>query len=259
MFHYTVLRKENPGAARGSASRRFFEAARETSLPSSFEPSTIVLGPEFLVPPEVYFPRTLPLWKTLQTLRGNSHDVAPVGNYLSDTAQLQKFNLISNGSFESTVRDNEWVPFSGTQFRLTNSAAHTGQRGVEIYLPQTGSAFSHDVTHSCIAPRALTYAVYVQTRVANAVSARIIFKASNGRILSVNGSNTAPADGRWHQLVISGISPVQTCVVGVDISNIGPGSASASIDDAVLLLHPGTVNGSGIVDFQPPESLVSRQ
>jgi hypothetical protein len=259
LFHFTILRKENPGADRGLAVQRFFKIARQTSLPSSFQPNTMVLGPELLVPPEVYFPRAMPLWKTLQTLRGNTHDVAPVANYLADTAQLQEFNLITKGSFESTVREKDWMTFSGTQFRLTASAAHSGQHGAEIYFPQLGSAFSYDLARGCIKPKALTYAVYVQTRIPNAVSARIIFKASNGRILSVNVSNAAPGDGMWHQLVVSGISPMETCIVGVDISNLGAGPAAAMVDDAVLLLHPATVNSSGNVLFQPPESLMSKK
>jgi hypothetical protein len=258
VFHCATLKRENPGADRGLAVQRFLQLAIRSTFPAGSASGEVVLGPELLVPTEVYRPRTMPLWKILQVLQGSTKDVVPVREYVGDVEHLRPYNLITNGGFESGMGP-EWIGFSGTQFHATAGEAHSGRLGAQLFFPVRNAAFSRDVIRGCALlskSKIFTYTVYVNTRVSNALLARIIFKGPDGAILSTGESKLAAGDGLWHQLVVSGLSPAGACLVEVDLSNSSAEPVTAMIDDAMLLLHPGVVKADGTVMFQSPASLL---
>jgi hypothetical protein len=194
----------------------------------------------------------------LQVIEGNIHRVVPVEKYLSNENQLMQFNLIRNGGFEEPLGISNWRSYGGTQFSRDTSAKHHGEYGVSISFPVPGSVFSGDVVHTCspnLVGKVFTFAVQAKTQVPGALVARTVFKAADGTILALYGSEPHSGDAQWHQLVTGGLSPPGTCTIGVDLIDDGPIGLTAMIDDSLLLLHPGIVSADGVPSFQPPQEV----
>jgi hypothetical protein len=79
----------------------------------------------------------------------------------------------------------------------------------------------------------------------------MLFKARDGRILAAFSSEPHSGDAQWHQLITGGLSPPETCTIGVDLSDDGTSGVTGMVDDALLLLHPGILSADGIPSFQP--------
>ena len=260
-FHIKTTRVENIDADRGSRVQEFLRAVRNASFPSQVPSRSVVLGADFQVPPYVIPPRR-PLWMILQVLKGNTHDVVPVENYLSTENELVKFNLIPNGGFEEPLSSHGWQTLAGAQFSWDTGAKRDGEYGVHLSLPQRDSAFANDAVHNCspsVSGKVFTFAVQAETGTPAALIARITFKAADGKLLATYASEPHAGDGQWHQLVTGGLSPPGTCTVSVDVSNGALVGLNAAIDDTLLLLHPGIVDADGVPSFQPPQEISNRR
>jgi len=258
-FHIKTTRVENLDAERGKKAQEFLTGAKKASYPEHMPEGTTVLGAAFQVPPALIPPRR-PLWMILQVLEGNRHTVVPVENYLEHAQTLDTFNIVRDGGFEKQVENRDWRSFEGAEFSQNSQAAHRGEYGMSISLPKHGSAFSDNVIRTCsseLAEKVFTYAISVRTVSANALVARMLFKASDGTILSIYSSEPAPGDGQWHQLITGGLSPRGTCSVGIDVEDDGITRVSAMVDDALLVLHPGLVNARNEPIFTLPSVITS--
>jgi len=69
--------------------------------------------------------------------------------------------------------------------------------------------------------------------------------------LAAFSSEPHSGDAQWHQLITGGLSPPETCTIGVDLSDDGTSGVTGMVDDALLLLHPGILSADGIPSFQP--------
>jgi hypothetical protein len=76
---------------------------------------------------------------------------------------------------------------------------------------------------------------------------------ADGRILAAFSSEPHSGDAQWHQLIAAGLSPTGTCIIGVDMTNAGTSGLSGTLDDALLLLHPGILSADGVPSFQTPQ------
>jgi hypothetical protein len=194
----------------------------------------------------------------LQVIEGNTQTVVPVEKYLSKEDELMQFNLIRNGGFEEPLGVGDWRSYGGAQFSRDTSAKRRGEYGVSISFPVSGSVFSGDVVHNCspnVVGKVFTFAVQAKTHVPAALVARTLFKAADGTILALYGSEPHSGDDQWHQLVTGGLSPPGTCTVGVDLIDEGQVALTAMIDDSLLLLHPGILSADGVPSFQRPQEV----
>lgn len=255
-FHSMVIRQFNLAADRGDVARKFLKVARQATYPAPMPPGTAVLGPELPVPFEIT-PSHLPVWMIFQVLDQSTTSVVPVADYLSNENALAPFNLVRNGGFDASMA-SDWIALGGAQIVESPAAAHSGQSGASLVLPPN-AAISQNVLSNCSsAGRIFTFAIETKTAQPGALAARIIFKDVKNTILDTSESQPHPGDSQWHQLVISGLSPPGACVVGVDLTNEAKAVVAASADDALLVLHPGTVDASGKVVFQRPDLLLTR-
>ncbi len=260
-FHGYVIRKINPGANRGIRTQQFLRIGRQATYPSSMQAGEAILGPELPVPEYVLAPGYFPLWKVFQVLEGNTGTVVPVGPYLQDKGASFPANLISNGGFEEPAGESPWKTYGGARFIQNRLASRTGNFGAEAVLPSSG-ALSQDVITSCpvsISGRILTFSVQARTNRPSALTARIIFKNYEETILETYHSLPHPGDDQWHQVLVSGLSPEETCIVGVDVTNESSSELTAMLDDALLVAHPGTVDDKGKVRFQTIEQILTPQ
>jgi hypothetical protein len=69
--------------------------------------------------------------------------------------------------------------------------------------------------------------------------------------LAAFSSEPHSGDAQWRQLITGGLSPTETCTIGVDLSDDGTSGVTGMVDDALLLLHPGILSADGIPSFQP--------
>jgi len=253
VFHAENTVVDNVAADRGANVQEFLAAARKASFPAQSQKGTSVLGAAFAVP--TYFtPARRPLWMIFQVLDHNTKRVLPEEKYLMDEEKLEQFNLVRNGGFEQPLGPSEWRTFAGAEFSRDAGAGHHGEYGININLPAPGSAFSRDVVNDCspnVAGKVFTFAVEAKTRVPAALIARMLFKARDGRILAAFSSEPHSGDAQWHQLITGGLSPPETCTIGVDLSDDGTSGVTGMVDDALLLLHPGILSADGIPSFQP--------
>jgi hypothetical protein len=192
-----------------------------------------------------------------QVLDRSTKRVVPVERYLNDETKLEQFNLINNGGFEQPLRPGEWRTFGGAGFSRDGDAdvRHHGEYGVKINLSAPGAAFSRDVVNDCstnAAGKAFTFTIEAKTRIPNALAARMLFKAGDGTILAAYSSEPHSGDAQWHQLITGGLSPPETCAISVDVVDDGTSGVTAMLDDALLLLHPGTLSADGLPVFQSP-------
>ena len=251
-FHGQVIRKFNPGADRGIRTQQFLQIAKQATYPGTIQAGEAILGPELAVPAYVSAPGYFPLWKVFQVLEGNTQTIVPIGDYLRDKDASFAASLIRNGGFENSLADSPWKTYGGARSEQNRFASRTGNFGVETVLPRSG-AFSQDVITSCpvtISGRILTFSVQARTNRPGALAARIIFKNYENTILETYHSLTHPGDDQWHQVLVSGLSPEGTCIVGVDVTNESSSELTAMLDDAILVVHPGTVDPDGNLAFQ---------
>jgi hypothetical protein len=259
VFHAERTRVDNVAADRGANAQEFLTAARKASFPANKQKGASVLGAGFAVPNYLTAARR-PLWMILQVLDRNTRRVVPEEKYLTDEGKLEQFNLIRNGGFEQPL-GSEWRSFAGAEFSRDATARLHGEYGVNISLP-AGSAFSRDVVNDCspnVAGKIFTFIMEANTRVPAALIARVIFKAADGTILAVFNSEPHSGDAQWHQLIASGLSPTGTCIIGVDVGNAGASGLSGTLDDALLLLHPGILSADGVPSFQMPQPVSAWQ
>jgi len=245
-FHFAVLRKQNPAADRGVRSQQFLTIARRATYPATLQAGAVVLGPELPVPNYVCFPGSFPLWKAFQVLDGDTRKIVAVTEYLKNKEASSASNLVPDGGFETSESAGQWKTYRAASFKISPEAAHTGRLGADVTL-SPHAAFSKDVIKHCpdLLPQTIfSFAIWARTSRTNALAARIIFRDSQS-ILESADSLPPEGDGRWHQLVISGLSPVGTCMVGVEVVNKGPAEMESALDDAILIAHPGTVAADG--------------
>lgn len=263
VFHGHAVRRNNPGADRGLQTQYFLQIAKRATYPTatSQADASRTIGPELAVPAYVSAPGYFPLWKVFQVLEGNTQTIVPIGDYLRDKDASFAASLIRNGGFENSLADSPWKTYGGARSEQNRFASRTGNFGVETVLPRSG-AFSQDVITSCpvtISGRILTFSVQARTNRPGALAARIIFKNYENTILETYHSLTHPGDDQWHQVLVSGLSPEETCIVGVDVTNESSSELTAMLDDALLVAHPGTVDDKGKVRFQTIEQILTPQ
>ena len=69
-----------------------------------------------------------------------------------------------------------------------------------------------------------------------------------------------PGDDQWHQVLVSGLSLEETCIVGTDVAtNEYSAELTAMLDDALLVVHPGTVDDKVNARFQTIEQILTPQ
>jgi hypothetical protein len=256
VFHAERTRVDNPAADRGVNVQEFLAAATKASFPATEQKGTSVLGAAFAVP-NYFTAIRRPFWMILQVIDGNTRRVVPEEKYLTDEGKLEQFNLIGNGGFEQPL-GSEWRSFAGAEFSRDATARHHGDYGVNISLPAPGSAFSRDVVNDCspnVAGKIFTFTMEANTRVPAALIARMLFKGADGRILAAFSSEPHSGDAQWHQLITGGLSPTGTCIIGVDVTDAGTSGLSGTLDDALLLLHPGILSADGVPSFQTPQQV----
>jgi hypothetical protein len=167
-------------------------------------------------------------------------------------------NLVQNGSFEQNVTG--WQVVAGAKFRRIPKAAATGNFGAEAVLPGP-AAVSREITNTCPVPlnnAVYTFALRARTNIGEAVVGRIVSKDANNQVLEMAASTPLPGDDQWHQLVVSAQIPPRACSVSIDIANTTSASVAVSVDDAIFVRHPGTIDKAGNVRFQSADAAAQR-
>lgn len=248
VFHIHMIRRVNPIAYWGVRAKEFLRLARQATYPNSVPPGGAVLGPELVVPDYVHAPGPFPLWKVFQVLEGNTRTVVPVAGYLRGQDATLVGNLVRNGGFEEPLAGSAWASTGGTTRKRTETAAHAGRFGAEVKLPGTGSALSQDAIQNCpsvFSGRIFTFSVQAKTKSAEVLQASILFKDRGGNVLGEFQSSRHPGGDTWSPLVVSGLSPENTCIVSVSVENAGTTEISALLDDAIVLAHPAALDREG--------------
>jgi hypothetical protein len=265
LFHIPRIRnpETNPAMAQGIRARDFLALAKRCAYLNTTPAELSVLVPEITVPefldagpPTEWHP---PFWMIFQVLEVNTQGFLPVADALGRLDASFHDNLVHDGGFESPDTANSWRTYGNAKFELAHRAALKGSYGVEAMLGQ-GSAFSQDVVRSCPKPMPrtiFTYSVQAKTDQEGSLIARLIFKDANNRILENAPSLPHPGGGQWRQLIISGLSREGTCTVGVDVVNAGPSQLATTVDEFILVAHPGTVDRSGSVVFRTLDEVLA--
>jgi hypothetical protein len=168
-------------------------------------------------------------------------------------------NVLQNAGFERGL-DN-WKNSAGAESRTTDKAAVTGKFGAEAVLSTVGSSVMQQVANTCPARlnnSVYTFAVRAKTSVREAVVARIVLRDAATAQVGAFGSVPHPGDEQWHQLVVSGLTTPSACSIAVEISNVHSAPVLVSLDDAIVVRHPGTIDQDGVVRFQSADAAAQR-
>jgi hypothetical protein len=259
VFHFAIIRKQNPAADRGERAQQFLAIARRATYPESVQSGAAVLGPELLVPDYVCAPGPFLLWKAFQVLDGDTRKIAPVSGYLKNEDASFAANLVHRGDFEAPESLDSWITYGAAKFEISRTAAHGGTFGVKVTLAPA-AAFSYDAIEACPAriPQTIfTFSIQAKSDRDAALVARIVSKDAQGEILGASQSVPNVGDSQWHPLVTSALTPPGTCVVGVDVVSTGPTEIESALDDAILVAHPGIVAPDGKVFFRGRDTILS--
>lgn len=255
-FHIEVLRNPstNPGLARTMSGRQYVAVAKGATYPKAAAKDSLVLVPETDVPPFVSAPGPWPLWKVFQVLEQDTHRFVPIAAYLRDKDASLERSLIQDGGFEGGKPQAWWKVYGAGKFVQSSQAARHGENGVEVDLGPA-AAFSQDALVTC--PESLpqgfyTFSIQAKTAQGGALAARVIFKDGQNNILQTSASSPDNGDNQWDHLVISGLTPPGTCIIGADVTNVGSGAVRAMLDDAILVAHPATADKNGNLHFASP-------